>query len=108
MEQRNQRASSSGFGRICGAIVVLATLSSAALMILYLLKPWLFLQPWMFPPGHPGLYLRWALAASFLVSGVGSLCMLAITKKLWWFFGVLVVGLSAGLLTIIGMGFQPG
>lgn len=107
MEQKNQYDPWTGLARFVGAIVILATLSAAALMTLFLLKPWLFANPMLLPRGHLGIYSGAALVTSLVVSGVGSLCMFALTKKLWWIFGLLIVGLSAGYLTLLGMS-TPG
>lgn len=95
--------------RVLGAtIVILATVLSAALLTSFLLNPWLFLEPWRFPPGHPGHLLGAGFAATLVVSGVGSLFMLAVTKRLWWILGLLIVGISVATLVLFGMAMGPG
>lgn len=108
MKQKIQYNPWASLVRFAGAIVILATLSAAALMTLFFLKPWLFLSPMLLPRGDIAVHSGAALVTSLVISGVGSLCMLALTKKLWWLLSFLVSGLSAGFLTLIGMAMGPG
>lgn len=107
MGQEIEQAASPTAVRVAGTIVVLATLSTVVLTTLFFLKPWMFLQPWMFPPGHPGAFLGTGLFGSLIVSGVGALLMLAVTRRWLWIFGLMTVAATVALFLLLGATMGP-
>ena len=108
MPPESNNAPTSFVIQIGGTIVALATISTLVLMLLFLTKPWLFRQPWIFPPGHSGRLLGAGLLGSLVVSGIGSLWMFLATRKPWWVAGLLIVAASVTLLILIGAAMGPG
>jgi len=103
--ERTDRTPSSAI-KIGGVIVALAIVSTAALTWLFFTKPWLFTQQWIFPPGHPGIFLGQWLLGSILISGIGSACMFAATREPWWIACLLVPAASAALLILVAAGMS--